>query len=155
MLCCSSASSTTPRAPQYCYTQTPFSCIAYSINTSGALAIVFTQSSGGVMTINGIACSDSSNTTLVGPTFGNVKVQANSISPQFYPSGSAMGSGITLLPGAQILLYANCYDGNGGLAGEGIGGTFTGYVWIRYTFSGLPSTYNNIVRAASLSAKYT
>ncbi len=142
-------------APQYCYAQAPFSCIAYSINSIGAMALVLSQSSGGILTINGIACSGTPNTTRVGPKFGNVNLLPDTGSgASLYPNTN-LGAGVTLYPGAQTVLYVNCYNTNLGAATGSIGGTFTGYVWIRYTFSGLPATYNNIALAASLSAKYT
>lgn len=142
-------------APQYCYSQSPFSCIAYSVNTIGAMAIVLSQSSGGVMTVNGIACSGTPNTSITGPFFGNVRVQSQASAPSYYPGANTLGAGITMLPGAQYVFYVNCYSSRFGPAHASIGSTFTGYVWVRYSFSGLPSTYNNIVRAASFSTKYT
>jgi hypothetical protein len=138
--------------PQYCYSVSPFTCIAYSINTTGVLSMVLSQSSGGTLTINGIACSTAKNTTRVGPQYGDLYVNSNSI---YYPAGTKIKSGVVVYPGAQTVLFANCYSAASHPATAAIGATFTGYVWINYTFSGLPSSYHNIAQAASFSVKYT
>jgi len=138
-------------SPQYCYSQYPFSCIAYSLNTSGGLVVVISQNSGGVMNITGVACSSVPNTTRIGPKYGNVMVGANTV---FYPN-NVIANGITLYPGAQATIYAKCYSNNLGPSTSVIGGTFTGYLWVKYTFSELPSTYNNIGQMATINVKYT
>lgn len=142
-------------SPQYCYSQPPFTCVAYSVNSIGAMELVLSQSSGGILTVNGIACSTIPNTTRVGPKYGNANVLPDTgASASFYPN-SNLGAGNVIYPGAQTIFYVNCYGNNHALATGLIGGTFTGYVWVRYSFSGLPSTYNTIVRATSVSVKYT
>jgi hypothetical protein len=141
-------------APQYCYSQSPFSCVAYSINTTGSVALVISQSSGGILNVTGAACSTTPNTTRIGPKFGNVNIVTYSAHPSYYPNSNLNG-GLIIYPGAQAVIYIKCYSSNIGTAGSAIGNTFTGYVWINYTFSGLPSSYHNVANAASLSVKYT
>ncbi len=141
-------------SPQYCYSQYPFTCIGYAVNSSGALAIVLSQDSGGIMNVTGVACSTVPNTVKVGPEYGNVNVLSNSVKPGYYPNGR-LASGTVLYPGAQTVLYARCYGGNSGPISSPIGTTFTGYVWVNYTFSGLPAAYHNIGQAATINARYT
>lgn len=144
-------------SPPYCYPETPFSCVAYSMNTIGTLTIAISQSSGGILRITGAACATVTNTTRVGPRYGNVNVLpylATNTPSSAYPNNNLMG-GVVLYPGSTLLLYVNCYSGNLGLASSSIGSTFTGYLWLNYTFSGLPSTYHAVGRAASINVKYT
>ena len=138
--------------PTYCYSVSPFTCAAYAINTTGVMAIVLSQSSGGILTVQGASCSTTQNTTRVGPQYGNVYVSSNTL---FYPAGTRITSGVLIYPGAQAVLYINCYNTNGHPAASAIGQTFTGYVWVNYTFSGLPSNFHNIAQVASFSVKYT
>jgi hypothetical protein len=144
-------------SPQYCYPEQPFNCIAYSINTSGSLTMFISQSSGGILTITGAACSTTPNTTKVGPLYGNVNINPDSgvANTPYYPNNKFPSGGVTIPSGSSALLYVNCYGGNIGKATSAIGNTFTGYLWLRYTFSGLPSTYNYVSRAASLNIKYS
>ena len=142
-------------SPPYCYPQSPFSCMAYSINTSGAIAIVLSQSSGGILNITGAACSTSPNTTRVGPRYGNVKVLPYGAAPPgAYPNGG-LANGMVLYPGQRAALQVECYGSNLGPARSSLGQTFTGYVWVNYTFSGLPSGYHNLAQAAAVNIKYT
>ena len=142
-------------SPQYCYSNSPFSCVAYSINTTGGLTIAISQSSGGVMTITGAACGTTPNTTIIGPARGNVKVLPDSGGSAGYYPNNKLAGGITIYPGATTVLYLNCYTGANSLAASSIGTTFSGYLWLNYTFSGLPSTYHYVANAATLNAKYT
>ncbi|MDE1865281.1 MAG: hypothetical protein KGH94_01420 [Candidatus Micrarchaeota archaeon] len=142
-------------SPQYCYSEQPFTCIAYSVNSIGDLTVLISQSSGGVLKITGAACSTVPSTARIGPNYGNVNVVPyNTISGSstYYPN-SALSSPILVYSGSSSLLYVNCYTG-GGLASAATGSTFTGYLWLNYTFSGLPSTYHYVSRAASLNVKY-
>lgn len=141
-------------SPQYCYSSFPFSCLAYAISTNGVLAIVLSQSSGGILNVSGLACATSSNTTKVGPEFGNANVLPYKAKPGFYPNPE-LNNGIVMYPGTQTLLYTNCYGGSGLPLVGSIGAPFTGYLWVNYTFSGLPSSYHNIGEAVTINVKYT
>jgi hypothetical protein len=142
-------------SPQFCYSNSPFSCVAYSLNTTGGLTIAISQSSGGVLTITGAACGTTPNTTKIGPRFGNVNILPDSGSgATFYPNNKLSG-GVTIYPGATSVIYLTCYGGNSGAAVGPIGNTFSGYIWLNYTFSGLPSTYHYIANAATMNVKYT
>ncbi len=141
-------------SPQYCYSQQPFSCLAYQVNSTGSLTVLISQSSGGIMTITGAACSTVPNTIRVGPQYGNVNIAPATGANAIYYPNTKLSSPIVLYSGSSTLLYVNCYTG-AGIIKSSIGSTFTGYLWVSYTFSGLPSTYNSVARAASLSTKYT
>lgn len=140
-------------SPQYCYSESPFACLAYSINTVGTLTVLVSQSSGGILTITGAACGTTPNTTRIGPRFGNVNVKPYAVAQDFYPNNK-LSSAMSLYSGASNVLYVNCYGNAFGPAGAPIGSTFTGYLWLNYTFSGLPSTYHYVSRAASINVKY-
>lgn len=145
-------------SPNYCYAQSPFTCVAYSINGTGVMSIVLSQSSGGVLTVDGVACATSPNTIQTGPEYGNVHVfPYNSVTngnTHYYPNAQ-LATGNTIYPGAQALFQVNCFSGSGGRIAGPIGSSFLGYIWVNYTFSGLPSGYHDISRVASISAKYT
>lgn len=132
-------------SPQYCYSNSPFSCVAYSMNTIGGLTVAISQSSGGVLTITGAACGPTPNTTRVGPRYGNVNV---------LPGTGSVSSPVTIYPGATAVLYMSCNTISGAATGP-IGNTFSGYIWLNYTFSGLPSTYHYVANAATMNVKYT
>jgi hypothetical protein len=145
-------------SPQYCYPDSPFSCVAYSVNSSGSLTILLSQSGGGIVTITGAACSGTYNTSKVGPKFGNANVLAyNTVTGStYYPTiqNNRVSGGINIYPGGSAILYVKCYNSNLGPAAAPVGNTFTGFLWLNYTFSGLPNTYHYISRAAAINVKY-
>lgn len=141
-------------ASQYCYPVPGFTCSAYSINTTGDLTLVMSQSTGGTVNVNGAACSTSPNTMTTGPISGNLNVLSYNYAPSFYPN-NALASALALNPGQKGEIYLNCYNSGGNLAKGQIGSTFLGYVWLNYSYSNLPSNYINIQRVFSLTIKYT
>jgi len=140
-------------APIYCNGTPTFVCQKAIINTSGALTLVFVQTTGGTLQISGIACSTQPNTIAQGPKYGNVNLWSYSKAPQYYPN-SALSSGLTVYSSNITRVYVNCY-GSSGIGRGGIGGGLTGYVWVNYTVSSLPSNYRTVQQIVSFDLKYT
>ncbi|MGC8586130.1 MAG: hypothetical protein ACP5K5_01125 [Candidatus Micrarchaeia archaeon] len=140
-------------APQYCNPAPSFMCNLAAINTSGVLTLSFAQVTGGAINITGIACSTAVNTIGNSPMYGNVGVNSYKAAPQFYPSNQ-LQNGVMLYSSNSISLNVYCYSG-GGIAKASLGSAFTGYVWLNFTYAGLPSTMHNIEEIATVSTKYT
>lgn len=136
-------------APTYCNSAPDFACASYSINTAGALTVVFSQSTGATMNVTGAACSTQPSTNSSEPKYGNIAVVP---SGQFYPSGQ--WNSIIVYSSNNTRISVNCY-GPSGLAKGQLGNGFTGFVWINYTVSSLPANYHSLQQMASISAKYT
>ncbi len=139
--------------PVSCTPSPGFACIAYAVNTSGTLIITISQATGGTMSIVGAACSSSVNATGNKPAYGNIGVLPWSSAPSYYPLGVASNV-ITSYSGGAILIEAKCYDG-AGVASGNLGNVFTGYIWLNYTISDLPSSIYHVVNIATFTAKYT
>ena len=139
-------------APNYCTPAPSFSCSAYVLYPNGTLTILLGQTIGGTITLGGMACSSAINGTGTGPQFGNVNVVGSS---QFYLSGG-FTKGDTLLSNAPRRLSVYCYDSGSGAPAKGsLGSNFVGYVWLNYTYSGLPGSYDQIQQVISFSVAYT
>ncbi|MEM3841196.1 MAG: hypothetical protein QXN59_00665 [Candidatus Micrarchaeaceae archaeon] len=136
-----------------CIAAPGFSCTTYTIAPNGTAIFVISQSTGGTLIINGVACSTSANSAGNGPAYGNLWVQSPSITPVFYPYG--VPNSIILYSGSANTIITNCYVGPNRLASGALGNSFTGFLWLNYTFSGLPSNINNIEQVASFTTKFT
>ncbi|MGD0728789.1 MAG: hypothetical protein ABR981_01815 [Candidatus Micrarchaeaceae archaeon] len=142
-------------APISCSAITSFLCSEYTINSNGIATIVFAQSSGGTMRINGASCSTEPNTISEGPEYGNVQVLPYSRTPQYYPpSNSNLETPLTVYPSNLTRFSINCYTASGIATGH-LGNTYTGLVWINYTISNLPSSYSSVQQVISFTAKYS
>lgn len=139
--------------PTYCNPAPSFLCNLATINTSGVLTLSFAQATGGAINITGIACSSVVNNTNNGPMYGNIHIKNYKSAPQFYPS-NALQNGVELYSSNVTIVNVYCYSGSG-IAKASYGSTFTGYVWINYTYTGLPQTMHNIEEIATVSAKYS
>jgi hypothetical protein len=139
-------------APQYCYSTSALACASYAINSNGELTLLISQSSGGALVINGAACSTAQNAIDTGPRYGNTYVVPPP-NPNFYPSSETKG-GITVYPGSTVQIQLYCW-GAGGPSKSQVGQLFNGYVWLNYTYSGLPSNSYTVQQALSLSVRYT
>ena len=139
--------------PSYCTPAPSFSCISEAMFTNGTLIVQLAQTSGGVITINGMACSTAVNATGNAPRYGNINVLGYSAAPAFYPN-NALKNGVSMGGDQPQLFSINCY-GSGGLSKGPLGNTFIGYVWINYTYSALPSSYYTVEQALSFSTAYT
>ncbi len=131
-------------SPNSCTPAPGFACPTYILNTNGLLNISIAQATGGPLTVNGIACSTSLNSTGNKPSYGNIHVTAKST---YYPSAftpNALYSGTT----TSYLLY--CCNSNG-IAASTVGQPFTGYVWMNYTTA---AASNQIQLIASFTTKY-
>ena len=139
--------------PAFCTPAPNFSCISYSVLSNGTFTFVFAQTSGGTLSINGVACSSSVNGTGNGPEYGNVHVLGYAGGPLFYPNNQ-LSNGITLGGDQPKEISVYCYRGSG-LATGNLGTNFIGYVWINYTYSNLPSSYHVVQQVAAFSTAYT
>jgi hypothetical protein len=129
--------------PAYCTSISSFNCGAYELQPNGTFSFMFSQAIGGPIKVTGIACSSAINSTGASPQYGNIKVKNGSSYSTFYPATYYPGGTFTVvsIPSDQpTLLEVRCYDG-GGLATSSVGGSFVGYIWITYTYSGLPGTH--------------
>lgn len=140
-------------APVSCTPSPGFACISYAINTNGTLIATISQATGGTMSIAGAACSSSVNATGNKPEYGNIGVLGWASAPSYYPAGIASSS-ITSYSGGSFLVEAKCYNG-AGIAVGNLGNVFTGYLWLNYTFSDLPSSVHHVTDIATFTAKYT
>ncbi len=136
-----------------CIASPGFSCTTYTIAPNGTAIFVISQSTGGTLTINGVACASAPNATGNGPAYGNLGIQSPSEVPVFYPYG--VPNSIVMYSGSANTLETNCYIGPDKLASGGLGDSFTGYLWLNYTFSGLPNNINNVQQVASFTTKFT
>ncbi|MGC8568248.1 MAG: hypothetical protein ACP5LP_03350 [Candidatus Micrarchaeia archaeon] len=137
--------------PSGCILSSPFYCIKYKLNTSGNLSILITQTSGSAIKINGIACSSQMNYTGINPAYGNIYVlNSSSAGSAYYPKNVLLPS--TLLDGGYKNYSLYCYS-NFGRASGSLGSIFNGYLWINYSYGGIPG--NIIQNVGSISAKYT
>ncbi|MCL4389464.1 MAG: hypothetical protein M1528_02160 [Candidatus Marsarchaeota archaeon] len=136
-------------APSYCNAAPGFTCAAYSIYTNGTMVFVLSQSIGGTINLTAVACSTQLNGNGSGPKYGNVNMSGTSP-----PAGVTKGT--LLLSNAPQQFSVYCYSGpSNTLAAGSLGSNFIGYIFINYTYSGLPHTYYQIQPVVSLSAPYT
>lgn len=140
-------------ASTYCNAAPSFICDQIAINTTGTVTLIFAQGTGGTMNITGASCSSTANTTIYGPKYGNVFTYSYSKSPSFYPNNQ-LQNGVIVYSGNQSKITFNCY-GSGGIAKNGLGNTYSGYVWINYTYNNLPQKYHVVQQVFSFTSKYT
>jgi hypothetical protein len=140
-------------AQPQCVGAPSFSCGDFAFASNGLLTIVLTQAVGGTMNMTGIACSTGVNVTGNQPQYGNIKVTSYTATPQYYPNNE-LANGLILYSDSSVAIMVNCY-GPGGVSTMNLGTVYTGYIWINYTFSGLPPTYHTIERVAQFTARST
>lgn len=141
-------------APATCSAVSSFICSAASLSKNGIATFVLTQALGGSIILQGAACDSNLNATGQGPLYGNTKMQTYSVASQFYPNSNLANPGVTVYSGASYVLTVYCY-GVTGVAGGNLGQGFAGYLWLNYTYSGLPSTYHNVQRVVQFNTYYT
>ncbi|MCL4378980.1 MAG: hypothetical protein M1160_01485 [Candidatus Marsarchaeota archaeon] len=138
-------------APTYCNAAPSFSCSAFIMASNGTFTFLLSQSIGSSIRITAIGCSSEINGTGVGPRYGNVQMIGAS---NYYPTSFTPGTALFSNMPKQFSVY--CYDAPGSSPASGsLGSTFTGYVWLNYTYSGLPSTYRTNQQVISFSTTYT
>jgi hypothetical protein len=140
-------------APTYCNAASSFSCINYAIAPSGNLTLVLSQSTTASINITGIACNTEANTVSAGPEYGNVGVWNYTKDPTAYPTNQLKNL-LTVYPSTNVRVNVYCYSG-GAIATSGLGHTYTGYVWLNYTISDLPSNFHNVQQVISFATKYS
>lgn len=140
-------------APQYCNASPSFTCSSATIASNGDLLLSFSQDTPGIMYITGAACASFPNSTATGPAYGNIHVLPYSTVPNYYPSAALQG-GITAYSSNQTRILLTCYTASG-IARGNLGNTFSGYVWINYTFTDLPGNYHSVQQLVSFNEKYS
>ena len=139
--------------PLQCAANPSFACSVALLHTDGNLTFVLTQATGGQISINGVACSTAPNATSNLPAYGNIHVvDPITETGHFYNSMGAFHG--TIYSGSQAMLEAICWGPYGQATGS-IGEVFEGYIWINYTYAGLPGSYNIYERVAQFTAKYS
>lgn len=140
-------------AQSYCNPAPSLICDQIAINDSGAVIVVFTQGTGGTMNITGASCSTLANATTYGPKYGNFFTLPYGSQPSYYPT-NALSHGLIVYSSNTTRLTVNCY-GPGGLSTGSLGGTYSGFIWINYTYTDLPSNYHAVQQVFSFTTKYT
>ncbi len=139
-------------APNYCNAVPSFSCSAYVIYPNGTFSFLLGQTIGGSISITGMGCASEINGTGNGPEFGNVQLIG---APQYYPT-NGFAKGTILLSNSPQQFSVYCYNGGSGQPAKApLGSGFVGYLWLNYTYSGLPSSYITKQQVLSFSTSYT
>ncbi len=136
-----------------CNPATGFTCSSYAVFHNGTGYFVITQATGGQLNITGASCSTEANATNDRPQYGNINVLSYNSVPQYYPD-SSLQNGLASYSNSAFSVKTNCY-GSSGISKGNIGVAFSGYLWINYTISNLPSTVHYITRIATFTTKYT
>ncbi len=140
-------------APDYCDPSPGIRCVSVAMQGNGTVILLISQSTGGALNLSGAACSALPNSAASGPKYGNVNVLPYATAPSYYPT-NALGKGVELYPGQPLPLTVYCY-GPGGRSTGKIGNPYSGFVWLNYTYSGLPDTTHSVQEALSFSTKFT
>lgn len=140
-------------AQPVCTSASSFSCVALSLSTNGTATFVLTQAVGGTINIVGAACSSAVGTAGTGPAYGNIGVLNYSAAPQYYPN-SALQNGLQMYSGSSKTIQIGCW-GPFGLSKENLGDSYTGYIWINYTYEGLPPHLYTVTRVIQFATKVT
>ncbi|HUC38922.1 MAG TPA: hypothetical protein VL944_02215 [Candidatus Acidoferrum sp.] len=139
-------------APDYCTPAPSFSCTGFALFPNGTFDFELSQSLGGSIDITGISCSSEINSTGSGPRYGNIAISG---APQYYPT-NGFSANTVLFSNTERQFSVYCYGAPGSTPSKGIlGGTYIGYVWLNYTYLGLPGNYPNVQQVVSFSTKYT
>jgi hypothetical protein len=88
------------------------------------------------------------------PAYGNVRISSYAVASQYYPPGSNLQTPLSMYTSAVQVMSVYCYSSTG-VALASPGSTFSGYLWINYTITNLPTTTNTVQRVVEFSAKYT
>ena len=142
-------------APEYCDPSASFSCTGYAMLTNGIFTFELSQNIGGSISITAMGCSSEVNGTGIGPRYGNVKLLSTSYYPGQAPANGFV-SGTVLFSNTAKKFSIYCYDASGSTPATGsLGNTFIGYVWLNYTYSGLPAGYPTAQQVLAFSTTYT
>ncbi len=135
-----------------CVSTVQFTCSDIVQNANGLVTLVLTQATGGAINITGIACASglSSNGNL--PAYGNAGVQSNTVAPQYYLSGNVFTNGLVVYSGQSAVMRIYCY-GSTGIYQANLGTPFSGYIWLNYTYVGLPTTYHTVQRVVQYTTR--
>ncbi len=140
-------------APQSCATIAGYACVAESLGTNGTLNVVLAQATGGTLNITGAACSSGVNASGDAPQFGNIHLLSDTGNTLRYPNTNLYG-GYLAYSNSPFSIGVYCYSSSGMATGP-LGSSFTGYLWLNYSFSGLPNGVHYITQVATFNVKYT
>ncbi|MCL4404941.1 hypothetical protein M1583_03055 [Candidatus Marsarchaeota archaeon] len=141
--------------PENCVPAPSFVCDSYGINSTGAMVIKLSQATGGTINVTGVACSVNPNNTDEDiPATGNVNILGYSGDPSSYPPSTFTANGVRIYSDGYGVLNAYCYGSNGAIDSQPLGNSFTGYIFINYTTTGLPSQHT-LIKVAAVTMKYT
>lgn len=137
-------------APVFCTATSAFACGQFSINAvTGVLTMQISQSTGGPITVNAIACASARNASADRPQYGNPFVTN---AAAYYPAGWSPNPANTFYSGTTVNFEMYCY-GPGGIATGKLGNAFYGYVWINYSTPNYGTT--NSLSIIKFTGKYT
>ncbi len=134
-----------------CVAAPSFSCGTLIFNSNGVVTFVLSQNLGGTINITGVACSQGVNVIGNLPQYGNIWVGNYIKNSQYYPNPNKIGPGVLMYSDSSNTLSVYCY-GASGLSSLPLGVVYTGYVWLNYTYAGLPGSYHTIERALQFTA---
>lgn len=139
--------------PVYCDAAGGFTCKAFLLSANGTFYITLAQSTGSQLDITGVACSTEVSGSGSGPAYGNTGVVPYSSDISAYPDNSLEG-GLTMYTDTAAIVKVYCFS-SGGVAGGPLGTALTGYLWLNYTSSGLPSGVHSVENVVHFTAKYS
>ena len=142
--------------PSSCNPAPGLGCTDVALSHNGIMTMVFSQATGGTITITAAACATAINTTGNGPLWGNTKVQSNTVVSSDYPGG--LFPILTMYSSTSASMQLVCFSGSTGGGGVGvqtstIGSTQIDYIWLNYTTTGLPSGVHTVQRAFQFTTK--
>ncbi|MDE1857355.1 MAG: hypothetical protein KGH98_04755 [Candidatus Micrarchaeota archaeon] len=140
-------------APISCTPSASFTCDTYQLSLNGSLSMVMSEAIGGTITITGAACSSGVNQSADLPEFGNVQALPYNTVPADYPN-NALQYNLKVYSGQEFSITVWCF-GNSGVSSGTLGDTFSGSLWINYTYSGLPASVHTVQRVATFTTKYS
>jgi len=135
--------------PQGCTASPDFSCGDVLYSSNGLLTLSFSQAIGSTINITAVACSSGINATNYAPQYGNIYLLGYNQAPSYYPN-NMLANGIIMYSDSSAVIQVYCYNG-GGIATQNPGTTFTGFVWINYTSSGMPKGYYTVEKVIQFS----
>ncbi len=139
--------------PNTCTPSPGFICDGYTANTNGTVQMLFAQTTGTAIKINGAGCSTIPNYTYESiPAYGNIHLLGYSAFPSGYPN-NALTNPVVVQSDSSYDLKIYCYSSPSGYAKAKLGDVFDGYISINYTILGLDG--HNATRIASITTKYT
>lgn len=132
-----------------CIATSGFSCGYSFLYFNGIMYLSLTQATGGDVTVYGIACASSinSSTAALQPGYGNYFTTNN---PTFYPQYPSQGAGtpgmgVRISSGSSYLFELYCYNAGGVATYTSGQNTYAGYFWINYSLPGTSTKITQLI----------